>query len=86
MFMSEVMPAKATDTKKKTAKSRPSGICWNTAGRVTNMSDGPLVTSTPKANTAGMMASAESMAARVSKMAVRRLALGISTFLPRYAP
>ena len=56
MFTREVMPAKNTDTKKRMANSRPAGICPKTWGRVTNMREGPLEGSMPKANTAGRMA------------------------------
>ena len=77
------MPAKATDTKKNTANRLPMGISRKMPGRVMNSRDGPEVGSTPKANTAGIMASADSMAAMVSNRAVRREAAGISADLSR---
>ena len=86
ILIREVIPAKVTDRKKKTAKSLPMGIWLNTPGSVIKISDGPLPASIPKANTAGMMASPESRAASVSNRAVRMEAPGISTLLSRYAP
>ena len=47
MLMREVMPAKNTDRKKNTANSWPMGICWNTAGSVRNIKEGPRATSSP---------------------------------------
>ena len=70
MLMREVMPAKRTETKNKTEKKRPPGICWKTRGRVMNMRGGPLSGAMPKAKTAGRMAKPARRAAAVSSMAV----------------
>ena len=70
MLIRLVMPAKATEMKKNTANRLPRGILANTCGKVMNIKGGPLAGSMPKANTAGMIASPASMAARVSNAAV----------------
>ena len=86
MLIKLVIPAKATEIKKNRAKRLPSGICLNTSGRVKNIKLGPLTGSMPKENTAGIMASAASIAAIVSNTAVCTLAFGISTSSFKYAP
>ena len=70
ILIKEVIPAKQTDRKKITANSLPIGICLKMFGIVINIREGPAEGSIPKANTAGIIASAESIAAIVSKKAV----------------
>ena len=86
IFIRLVIPAKTTDMKNSTANMRPKGICLNMPGSVMNISGGPELGSMPKANTAGIMARAASMAAMVSNTAVLTDALGMSSLLERYVP
>ena len=83
ILIRDVIPAKHTERKKITANRRPIGICLKILGMVINIRDGPADGSMPKANTAGIMAKAASMAAIVSKTAVCMEDLGISSFLLR---
>ena len=83
MLMREVTPAKSTDRKKSTAKSRPAGICAKTLGSVMKMRGGPACGSRPKAKTAGMTAMPATSAAAVSSRAVRAEAWGMSSVLER---
>ena len=74
-----VIPAKATDRKKRVANSRPIGICLKILGRVINIRGGPALGWMPNANTAGIIARAAIIAAMVSKQAVRMDAFGMSS-------
>ena len=78
-FIKDVRAAKSTAIKKSTAKSEPKGICWNTTGSVMNISGGPLATSRPKANTAGITTIPARRAAHVSKKATFLAHFTIST-------
>jgi len=83
ILIREVIPAKQTDKKKRTENSLPIGICLNTFGKVINIKDGPADGSIPKANTAGIIASAASSAAIVSKISVCKEDFTISSFFGR---
>ena len=79
MFTRLVIPANATEMKNRIENSCPMGIWRKMFGSVINIKGGPALGWIPKANTAGMIASAASMAARVSNTAVWMEERGMSS-------
>src|SRR6185503_10219279 len=83
---SDRYPAPKRPTKNRQPNSAPAGIAANAFGSVAKMSPGPDVTSSPSANTAGMIASPQRSAEPVSPATVHSAGRASDSFASTYEP